>query len=95
MNELSVEILPHSPLLRLGKHGSSLLNGCASKVPKKWLQRINNVFVSNSIAGDHAVTILQIRIVIGQRLSKEISKFAAGFVKNDFGSTGVPLFCAR
>ena len=71
------------------------LNACASKLSQKWPQRLDNMFVRNPITGHYAVTVLQIEVVVGERLTKEISEFATGFVQNDFGSARVPLFGAR
>src|ERR1051325_1160455 len=51
--------------------------------------------MSDSVCRNHAVAVVDARIVIAQTASEKICESTARFSQNDLRSARVPLFCAR
>ena len=61
-----------------------LVYGPASELAQQRLQRCDDPFVRNAIACDDAVSILHFKVVVAQRLAKQVSQTSACLMQNNF-----------
>ena len=52
--------------------GESYSHGSASKLREQWSQRLDDAFMRDAIAGNHAVAILHFDLVVAQRLAEQV-----------------------